>query len=245
MSNKVLLMRFLSAFAVVIATIGLTTFDSDELKAATVSQTFSYTNAIDTTFVVPANTYSISVAMYGGQGGLGGDDAYGSPIPGGYRGVVTGTIPVMPGDVVTVAVGGGGGTGVSSRGSAAGGSAGLNPLDGYDGAVGGVAGPLGSSGGGGGGGAATVVKVGNLSFVAAGAGGNGGNGQFEAIVGRRASETHSPRADAPTNTTGRVGKNTSLVCTVGFRCDGGASGAGGGRGAGRGSGAAGGLRAPL
>jgi len=185
-SNKVLLTRLLSVFAVVLATIGLTTFNGDELHAATLSQSFSYTNAIDTSFVVPANTFAISVAMYGGQGGRGGGDSQGSPIPGGYRGVVTGTIPVMPGDVVTVAVGGGGGTGVSSRGSAAGGSAGLNPLDGYDGAVGGVAGPLGSSGGGGGGGAATVVKVGNLTFVAAGAGGNGGNGQYLPLVGRRA-----------------------------------------------------------
>lgn len=228
MSNKVLLTRLLSVFAVVLATIGLTTFNGDVLKAATLSQSFSYTNAIDTSFVVPANTYSISVVMYGGQGGRGGGDSQGSPTPGGYRGAVTGTIPVMPGDVVTVAVGGGGGTGVSSRASAAGGSAGLNPLDGYDGAVGGVAGPLGSSGGGGGGGAATVVKVGNLTFVAAGAGGNGGNGQYLPLVGRRANETHTPRADDLTNTTGRVGKNTSLVCTAGFRCDGGASGAGGG-----------------
>ena len=228
MSNKVLLVRLLSAFAVAITAFGVTTFGNAELKAATVSQTFSYTNAIDTTFVVPANIFAISVAMYGGQGGKGGGDSQGVPTPGGYRGVVTGTIPVTPGDVVTVAVGGGGGTGVSSRGSAAGGAAGLNPLVGYDGAVGGVAGPAGSSGGGGGGGAATVVKVGNLSFVAAGAGGNGGNGQYLPLVGRRASETHTPRADDVTNTTGRVGKNTSLACTAGFNCDGGASGAGGG-----------------
>ncbi|MFI0460731.1 MAG: beta strand repeat-containing protein [Ilumatobacteraceae bacterium] len=226
--TKGLSVKLLSAFVVISAAIGMTTFDSAVLQAATVSRTFSYTNTIDTSFVVPANTYSISVAMYGGQGGLGGGDSQGSPTPGGYRGVVTGTIPVTPGDVVTVAVGGGGGTGVSSRGSAAGGSAGVNPLDGYDGATGGVAGPAGSSGGGGGGGAATVVKVGSLSFVAAGAGGNGGNGQYLPIVGRRASETHSPRADAPTSTSGRVGKDTSLACTAGFRCDGGASGAGGG-----------------
>ena len=201
-------------------------FGAQASAANTVSQTFSYTGSTQT-FTVPDGVSALTVTLTGGQGGRGGGDSQGSPTPGGYRGVVTGTIDVTPGQQLTLAVGGGGGTGVSSSGSAAGGSAGLNPLSGYDGAVGGVAGPAGSSGGGGGSGAATVLRVGSTDLVAAGAGGNGGNGQFLAIVGRRAEGSHQPRLDV-TSTTGRAGMNTALACSPGFRCDGGASGAGGG-----------------
>ena len=169
----------------------------------------------------------MTVTLKGGQGGLGGRDSQGWPIPGGYQGVVTGTIGVTPGDEITVAVGGAGGEGASSLGSASGGVAGDNPLEGYDGASGGVAGPEGSSGGGGGSGAASVLIVNGTEIVAGGAGGNGGNGQYEPIVGRRAEDSHVPRSDA-TSTTGRPGLDTWLVCSPGFRCDGGASGAGGG-----------------
>lgn len=194
--------------------------------ATTVTTTYGYTGT-NQTFTVPDGVSSLTITLKGGQGGLGGGDSQGSPTPGGYQGVVTGTIAVTPGQVLTIAVGGGGGTGTSSAGSAPGGTAGQNPLAGYDGAVGGVAGPEGSSGGGGGGGAATVLQVGAVDVVAGGAGGNGGNGQFLPIVGRRAEEAHTPRPDA-TSTTGRPGLNTSVACSPGFRCDGGASGAGGG-----------------
>ncbi|MEI2699020.1 MAG: hypothetical protein V9E94_11985 [Microthrixaceae bacterium] len=132
-------------------------FGAQASAANTVSQTFSYTGSTQT-FTVPDGVSALTVTLTGGQGGRGGGDSQGSPTPGGYRGVVTGTIDVTPGQQLTLAVGGGGGTGVSSSGSAAGGSAGLNPLSGYDGAVGGVAGPAGSSGGGGGSGAATVLR---------------------------------------------------------------------------------------
>lgn len=127
----------------------------------------------------------------------------------------------------TVAVGGGGGNGVSSKASAAGGTAGQNPLSGYDGAVGGAAGPEGFSGGGGGSAAATVLRRDGVDVVAGGGGGNGGNGQFLVIVGRRAEDQHVPRPDT-TSTTGRPGINTPEVCSPSHRCDGGASGAGGG-----------------
>ena len=194
--------------------------------SSTVTQTFSFTGSTQM-FTVPPGVTAIGVTLLGGQGGRGGGDSQGSPTPGGYQGVVTGSIDVTPGQVITVAVGGGGGTGVSSRGSAAGGSAGSNPLADYDGAVGGVAGPAGSSGGGGGSGAATVVQVGGRDLVAGGAGGNGGNGQFLPIVGRRAEESFMARPDT-VSTSGRPGLNTANVCSVGYRCDGGASGAGGG-----------------
>jgi hypothetical protein len=195
--------------------------------SAVVTTTYSYTGSTET-FTVPAGVTSMTVTIKGGQGGIGGGDSQGSPTPGGYQGVVTGVIAVSPGDEVTVAVGGGGGTGTSSQGSAPGGFGGANPLPGYDGASGGVAGPAGSSGGGGGSGAASVLQIGTAQIVAGGAGGNGGNGQFLPIVGRRAEDSHVPRADATTSTNGRPGMDTYLVCSPGFRCDGGASGAGGG-----------------
>ncbi|MDQ1425594.1 MAG: hypothetical protein QOD72_3092, partial [Acidimicrobiaceae bacterium] len=200
---------------------------ADPVAASSViSTTYNYTGATDT-FTVPDGVTSMTVTLKGGQGGLGGRDSQGAPIPGGYQGVVTGVVTVTPGDVITIAVGGGGGEGWSSAGNAPGGYAGRNPISAYDGAVGGRAGYDGSSGGGGGSGAASVLLFGKAEIVAGGAGGNGGNGQFEAIVGRRAEDSYIPRPDA-ISTTGRPGMNTSTVCSQGFRCDGGASGAGGG-----------------
>ncbi|MBS1837377.1 MAG: hypothetical protein JST64_06735, partial [Actinobacteria bacterium] len=216
--------RALAALAVVASTLSLGAATAG--AATTITQTFGASGATQA-FTVPAGVSTLTVTLRGGQGGRGGYDSQGEPTPGGYRGVVFGTIDVTPGQVLTVAVGGGGGDGVSSRGSAAGGTAGLNPLAGYDGAVGGIAGPEGGSGGGGGGGAATVVRLAGTDIVAAGAGGGGGNGQFLAIVGRRAEENHLARSDA-TSTSGRPGRNTVEACSPGYRCDGGASGAGGG-----------------
>src|SRR4051812_10085655 len=87
--------------------------------SSTITNTYSYTGGTQP-FTVPAGVTSIIVTITGGQGGLGGGDSQGSPIPGGYQGVVTGTIAVTPGDVLTIATGGGGGTGNSSQGSAPG-----------------------------------------------------------------------------------------------------------------------------
>lgn len=216
----------LAAAALLVLVSTLTPLAGRAGAAETITRTFSYTGSAQT-FTVPDGVSSLTVTLNGGQGGRGGGDSQGQPTPGGYRGVVSGTIDVTGGQEILVAVGGGGGTGTSSRGSAPGGGAGLNPLDGYDGAVGGTAGPAGSSGGGGGSGAATVLRIDDTDIVAAGAGGNGGNGQYLPIVGRRAEETHTPRPDA-TSTNGQAGKNTASACSPGFNCDGGASGAGGG-----------------
>ncbi len=192
--------------------------------SSTVTQNFSFTGSTQS-FTVPAGVTSLTVTMRGGQGGRGGVD-HPTPNFGGYQGVVTGTIPVTPGQVLTIGVGGGGAAGAGG-GSAPGGAGGQNPLAGYDGATGGTAGPAGSSGGGGGGGGATVLRIDGVDIVAGGAGGNGGNGQFAAIIGRVAEDNHIPRSDA-TATTGRPGMNTIDACSPGFNCDGGASGAGGG-----------------
>ena len=216
-----------------LATGGLVlTAASPVAAASTVTQTYNYTGSTQT-FTVPAGVTSITVTLKGGQGGAGGTD-YGVRNFGGYQGVVTGTIDVTPGQVITVAVGSGGGQG-NQGGSAPGGTAGNNPLSGYDGSVGGTAGSAGSSGGGGGSGAATVIQIGGVDVVAGGAGGNGGNGQFAAIIGRVAEDHHVARPDT-TSTTGRPGYNTAVAC--GGSCDGGAPRAGGrgGRGGARGGG---------
>ena len=203
----------------------------DSAQAATLTQTFNYQSTAQT-FTVPEGVSSLTLTMVGGKGGRGGYDSQGAPAAGGYRGVVTGSIDVTPGQVLTLGVGGGGASGVTG-GGVPGGAGGLNPLDGYDGSIGGTSGPLGGSGSGGGGGAATVVRIDggdsadDVDIVAAGAGGGGGSGQFFPIVGRQAESQHSPRPDA-TSTNGRPGLTTSVVCSAGFRCDGGASGAGGG-----------------
>ena len=213
--------------AFVLAVAGVITLPaaSPAEAASEITNTYGYTGSTQT-FTVPDGVTSIEVTLQGGQGGRGGGDSQGSPTPGGYQGVVTGTIAVTPGQQLTIAVGGGGGTGASSVTGIGGGSAGLNPLAGYDGARGGNAGNAGSSGAGGGSGAATVLIVDGAPIVAGGAGGNGGNGQYYPIVGRRAEATHTPRPDE-VSTTGRPGWNTADACTV-SSCDGGASGAGGG-----------------
>ncbi len=202
---------------------------------ATVTQTYNYTGATDT-FTVPAGVTQLTVQLQGGEGGQGGNDSVGGSPPGGYQGVVTGTISVTPGDILTIAVGQGGATGESmatgssnplyyTNGSAAGG---LNPL-GYNGGNGGVAGWQGDSGDAGGGGAATVVTLGGSTIVAGGAGGAGGSGQFAPTLGRVPYSTFTARSDDATSTAGQDGITVGQVCDANTgSCDGGGGGAGGG-----------------
>ncbi|MER3394641.1 MAG: hypothetical protein RIA38_06730, partial [Microcella pacifica] len=189
-----------------------------------VTQTFSYTGAAQT-FTVPAGVTQLYTVVTGAEGGRGGRDSQGEPIPGGYKGQVSGTIAVTPGQVLTIAVGGGGATGNSSTSSQTRAAAGQSPLTGYAGGRGGMPGGQGSSGGGGGGGAATVLLTGTETIVAGGAGGGGGSGQYYSLVGRQAEASHAPRTDMTTGI-GQDGLNVQDICTT--RCDGGGSGAGGG-----------------
>ncbi len=197
-----------------------------------VTQTFSYTGAAQT-FTVPAGVTQLYTVVTGAEGGRGGRDSQGEPIPGGYKGQVSGTIAVTPGQVLTIAVGGGGATGNSSTSSQTRAAAGQSPLTGYAGGRGGMPGGQGSSGGGGGGGAATVLLTGTETIVAGGAGGGGGSGQYYSLVGRQAEASHAPRTDMTTGI-GQDGLNVQDICTT--RCDGGGSGAGGGGAAGGSSG---------
>lgn len=116
---------------------------------------FAYTGSAQTFTVGPGITL-ITVALTGGSGGLA---LYGTASGGGAQ--VTGTIAVIPGEVITVDVGGvGGGTYGGWGGSMGGGS-------GYVG---------GSTNGGGGGGASSISYYGTELAIAAGGGGSGSGG---------------------------------------------------------------------
>jgi hypothetical protein len=135
-------------------------------------------------WTVPEGVLSINVWALGGGGGGGGNDAYAGHA--GYTGhLIYGPLNVVPGDVLTFYVGGGGQGGYMSYSSPVGSGPGGQGGSTYDGGGGGNAGPIGRSGGGGGGGAATVIlKNGSLVAVAAGGGGGGGGGRSSAGRGR-------------------------------------------------------------
>ena len=219
-------------------------------SGVTVTNTFTYTGATET-MTVPANVTELTVTITGAEGGRGGNDSSGRPPAGGYTGRVTGTISVTPGDVLTIAVGGGGVDSDLANGGAGGVAAesgdshdalgGANPLGGYAGGNGGSPGPAGSSGYGGSGGAASVLKIGTATIpdavgtvIAGGSGGSGGSGQYVPLIGRISLSSHSPRTDA-VSTSGQNGKYVYSSCleagaaALGW-CDGG-GGAGGGGGA--------------
>ncbi|HEY3925517.1 MAG TPA: fibronectin type III domain-containing protein [Acidothermaceae bacterium] len=201
---------------------------------ATVTQAYGYTGATDT-FTVPDGITQLTLQLAGGEGGRGGDDVAGPSPAGGYQGVVSGTVGVTPGQVLTIAVGQGGATGMSQDtgqqdpgnftfGAAPGGA---NPL-GYNGGDGGVAGWQGDSGDAGGGGGATVVTIGAETIVAGGAGGAGGSGQFAPTIGRLPYSTFTGRSDA-VSVEGQDGITVGQVCDANTgSCDGGGGGAGGG-----------------
>jgi len=204
--------------------------------------TFSYTGTLET-FTVPANVTEVTITVTGAEGGRGGSDYSIRPLEAGYKGVVTGTIPVTPGRILTVAVGARGAdplnvgcyAGLSNSNldpnRAIGGT---NPLGEYNGGDGGSPGASGCSGLGGSGGAASVVKIGtalsasaDALIVAGGSGGSGGNGQYAALQGGLPQATFAARATASTN--GETGLNVYTVCSVASSgCDGGGGAAGGG-----------------
>jgi titin len=193
---------------------------------------FGYTDATQS-WTVPAGVTSVSVEIRGAAGGNGGADATAAPAPGTYRGLVTGTLEVTPGNVLTIGVGQAGATGRSQvAGTTAAATGGLNPLAGYDGGSGGLTGTKGTSGQGGAGGAATVLRLDGHDVVAAGGGGNGGSGQFAPTRGRGTDSTFVARTDDPSASDGQRGINAADACrAVGCANDDGGSSGGGGGGA--------------
>ncbi len=144
-----------------------------ELTAQT---TNIYTTA--TTWNVPAGVHSISIKVYGGGGGLGGQDcgAGCSNAAAGNAGYVVADFAVSAGNTIGIYPGGTGTNGSNSVTNTGGGAGGVSPYStAYNGGKGGNAGASGSSGGGGGGGAASVVTINSvIKIVAGGAGGGGG-----------------------------------------------------------------------
>jgi len=124
-------------------------------------------------WTVPFGTHSVTVNLLGGGGGGGGNDSdAGSSGIGGCR--VVATIVVIPGEVFTLNIGGGGAAGIS--GSQGHNVAGGTSSYGFNGGAGGGAGFRGTSGSGGGGGAATVMLYNGTPVLVAGGGGGGGGG---------------------------------------------------------------------
>ena len=191
--------------------------------------TQSFTTAGATTFTVPASVTSLAVVATGGAGGAGGC----CNNIGGNGGVVTVTLPVNPGQILNLFIGGGG-TKVSTpaSGGGGGGSTTINP-----GAVnqivagggGGGGGPNGSSGGNGNGG----IGAGPTP----GAGGLGGVGGAAGFPGGSAGGNGN---GGPGGSAGGAGGVGVAQAGIGGSAIAGSFGAGGGGGGGYGGGGGGG-----
>ena len=158
-----------------------------------------------TTWTVPAGVSSISVNVYGGAGGTGGQDcgAGCTNAAAGNAGYVQASFAVAMGNVVGIYPGGQGANGLNSATANGGGNGGVATYTAaYNGGKGGNAGPSGSSGGGGGGGAATVLTIAAVIKVVSGGAGGGGGMANLANSGLAGTTTYSPNG---TSNTGGVG----------------------------------------
>ncbi|MFN5888248.1 MAG: hypothetical protein ACK438_09790, partial [Flavobacteriales bacterium] len=153
--------------------------------------TFTYTGSVQT-YTVPAGVTSISVDAYGAGGGV----YPGGPGTAGAGGRIQGTVPVTPGQVLTIVVGGAGGNSQYNRcGSGGGGFSGvLDATNNHLISAGGGGGAAGDEGcpqvGGGGNGGSTSGSNGSCGIGGAGgtnaagpAGGAGGTGTIAGAAG--------------------------------------------------------------
>jgi hypothetical protein len=192
--------------------------------------TNTYTSA--TTWTVPAGISIITIKVYGGGGGTGGQDcgAGCSNTAAGPVGYVLANYNVTTGDVIGIYPGGNGGNGGNSVSGTGGGSGGADTYSSlnFNGGNGGNAGSSGSSGGGGGGGAASVITINSIiKIVAGGAGGGGG-------MANLASSGLAGNSSTSSNGTNTGGNGTT---------PGGDGGGGGGGGGGQFASAGGGVHA--
>ncbi len=143
------------------------------IPAQATTTTYSSISTVQT-FTVPDGVTSLTVIAVGGAGGRGGSPTgCTSPCRGGESGVVgrvSGTIDVIPGQVISMYPGGAGANG-SGANLGAGGTS-IYSSGAYNGGNGAAART--GNGAGGGGGAATIVTVGGNVLIASGAGGGGG-----------------------------------------------------------------------
>lgn len=147
---------------------------------STAQTTTTYTST--SSWTVPSGVTSIVIKVYGGGGGVGGQDCgNGCYNPAaGPVGYIYASYTVTPGDIIDIYPGGKGTNGANSVNNSGGGTGGVSPYNtNYNGGNGGNVGPNGSSGGGGGGGAATIVTLNSVvKFIAGGAGGGGGMANY-------------------------------------------------------------------
>ncbi len=128
--------------------------------------TFNYTGSVQS-WTVPNCVTSIDVTVAGGQGGMGGT-SQGSQVPGGAGTVVTATIPVTPGQVIDLTVGGEGNWPSGTGGWPGGGN-------GWPGSS-----TYGPSGGGGG---YSGIEIGGTWYLIAAGGGGSSGGDNYAVTG--------------------------------------------------------------
>lgn len=131
--------------------------------------TFSYTGSVQT-YTVPPCVTSITVDVYGGEGGQSASVPLNGSMPTGKGGRVQATMPVNPGDILYIYVGGKGGDATPNVGG----------VGGYNGGGNGGAYPsYNQSASGGGGGASDIrlngTALSNRIIIAGGAGGSGTN----------------------------------------------------------------------
>ncbi len=142
--------------------------------ATPVTTTFAWSGALQT-YTVPAGVTRLSVELAGGNGGNGEGAADTDGGDAGVGGVVSGSLSVSPGDVVSIAVGAGGG----NAGDCQGGGGGLVPdiagISMWGGNSSSACSPISGTAGGGGAGTGIATAAG-LVAVAGGGGGGGGGG---------------------------------------------------------------------
>jgi Putative Ig domain/IPT/TIG domain len=149
------------------------------------------------TFTTPAGITSVSVSLAGASGGTGGSTTGGAGGPGGKGASVSGSLTVVPGQVLTVMVGGTGTNGGFKAASTPGGS-------GYgQGGAGGVRAFGSYVSGGGGGGASAIENAAHTALaVAAGGGGGGGGGVFGTAGGGGGTSDGAGSASTPAGASG-------------------------------------------
>lgn len=234
-SFSVLRVKHLLVFSAAIAT--------QLVGAATIS--FPRTNPVDPigtpiTWTVPAGVTSLNVIATGAGGGGGGAGMGGSA--GGSGAVVTSTLSVNPGEIITVVVGGGGGGGgdqIETRGGGGGGgSSSVNA---------GTPNQM-IAGGGGGGANSSQTKggdAGGVSGIGGNGQGNGGTGGSNGIGGAAYTEPGVPNGNGGNGDGGAGGRGggfTPGAAGVGLGSGQGGDGnatTGGGGGGGYGGGGAG------
>ncbi len=156
-----------------------------------------------TTWTVPATVTSISIKVYGGGGGTGGQDcgAGCTNAAAGPAGYVVASFAVTPGNVVGIYPGAKGTNGTNNATGTGGGAGGIATYStAYNGGTGGNAGSSGASGGGGGGGAASLITISSVIRIVAG--GAGGGGGMANLAGSGLPGTSTTSANGTSNTGG-------------------------------------------